>query len=86
MTPDLALVIERVSAEVGDLIDALDREGAVYAGQYAQHVMTHRPGGPGPRPPKGMPPVAATVIREFVLDQLAHRRAGARHAGLGGRS
>lgn len=88
MTPDLAMIVERVSAEIGDLIEALDRDGSAYATRYAEHVLTHRPGsGPGPRAPAGMAPVAATVIREFVLDELACRRhLGSRHAGLGGRS
>lgn len=87
MTPDLAIVVERVSAELGVLIEVLEREGGAYAASYAQHVLTHRSGGPGPHPPAGMPPIAATVVREFVLDELAfRRRQGGMHAALGGRA
>ena len=85
MTPDIAAIVERVNAELGDLLEALERDGGTYAAQYAEHVLTHPTGRNRPAPPKGMPPIAATVVREFVLDEVTYlprRRQGGAYGAL----
>jgi hypothetical protein len=71
VTAELAAVLERVNAALGDAIDALDQHGARYARTYALAVI-HSPRRSALRPPKGMPTPVARLVRELVMDELRH--------------
>lgn len=70
MTEDLAYVIESAQAELGALIDLLDREGGRYAKDVATSLLTGRTNLPSathlPRP-------IAAMIRESVMDAAEYR-------------
>lgn len=73
MTDDLAAVIQAAQADLGDLIELLDRDGSTYVGQVATGLFAGRTNFP---PSRTLPKPIAAMIRESVLDaaQYAPRR------------
>lgn len=68
MTPDLLAVVTRSSAQLAELIEALDADGGKYVRAYAEHVLNGNGGTCNPRRPANLPPEAGALIREMVLD------------------
>lgn len=75
MTPDLVAVLEHVQRDLGDVIDALDSDGGVYARRYGEWVIEGR-GHPNssPRPPKALTGAPAALIRDLVMEHAMTRR------------
>lgn len=72
LTPDLVDVLARVQLQLGDAIDALDRDG----GRYAREIVARAdsPQTYGPRRPTSLHPALGVLVRELVADELAMRR------------
>lgn len=75
VTPDVAEVIRRVAGHLEDLIDALDRDGARYAAEYARWLHCGRRRHAPPKPPS-LHHKAAACIRDLVLDEAHAARRG----------
>lgn len=72
MTPDLMGVFAAVQEDLGDLMDALDQHGPVYARAYLEFL--NGAGKRSPIPPRELPREFAAAIREKCLDQAAVSR------------
>ena len=70
-TPDLIAVIARSMEQLQELADTLDHEGGAYAKAYAEHLVTSRGRGVGPKRPAALPREAGALIRDLVLDSYA---------------
>lgn len=57
-----------VQAELGDLLDEIDRHGAVYARACCESMETNARR-QLPRRPPGLRPVIAALVRDLVLEQ-----------------
>lgn len=68
MKPDLLDLQGRVMVELGQLMDALDHDGATYARAYSKWVLEGGRVNPPFRPPS-IHSCAAKAIREIVLDE-----------------
>lgn len=62
---DLTEVVATVQADLGDLIEALDVDGASYARAYARWMLGQ---GKRPVPPASLRGAAAALVREHVQD------------------
>ena len=62
-----------IAAELGEMLDVLDRDGGGYARRYLAHI---REGGQGygPRAPLGMHPLVAKAVRGVVRDHFEMAR------------
>ena len=73
----MSSMIETVLADIGDHLETADRLCAEYARAYVESLA----GGPRVRPPAGLHPELAKLVRELALDAacVAHHHERNRH-------